>query len=131
MPSVRDVMKTSLHSVEPAETVGEAVAVMAQHRIGSVLVMQGDRLLGIFTERDTVRALSQAHDAARHEIISWMTHDPKTVAPSTDTEDALRVMLALSALAWGRGLPVARLEAGVAVIVVGATALLAAFPLPA
>ncbi|TMG18745.1 MAG: CBS domain-containing protein [Chloroflexi bacterium] len=93
MPSVRDVMKTSLHSVEPAETVGEAVAVMAQHRIGSVLVMQGDRLLGIFTERDTVRALSQAHDAARHEIISWMTHDPKTVAPSTDTEDALRVML--------------------------------------
>ena len=41
------------------------------------------------------------------------------------------VMLALSALAWGRGLPVARLEAGVAVIVVGATALLAAFPLPA
>ena len=93
MPSVRDVMKTSLHSVEPAETVGEAVAVMAQHRIGSVLVMQGDRLLGIFTERDTVRALSQAHDAARHEIISWMTHDPKTVVPSTDTEDALRVML--------------------------------------
>ena len=93
MPSVRDVMKTSLHSVEPAETVGEAVAVMAQHRIGSVLVMQGDRLLGIFTERDTVRALSQAHDAARHEIISWMTHDPKTVAPSMDTEDALRVML--------------------------------------
>ena len=93
MPSVRDVMKTSLHSVEPAETVGEAVAVMAQHRIGSVLVMQGDRLLGIFTERDTVRALSQAHDAAHHEIISWMTHDPKTVAPSTDTEDALRVML--------------------------------------
>ena len=93
MPSVRDVMKTSLHSVEPAETVGEAVAVMAQHRIGSVLVMQGDRLLGIFTERDTVRALSQAHDAARHEIISWMTHDPKTVAPRTDTEDALRVML--------------------------------------
>src|SRR5438552_3517404 len=41
------------------------------------------------------------------------------------------VMLALSALAWGRGLPVARPEAGVAVVVVGATAFLAAFPLPA
>ncbi|TMD76727.1 MAG: CBS domain-containing protein [Chloroflexi bacterium] len=70
MAAVRDVMKTSLHSVDPSETVGEAVAVMAQHRIGSVLVMQDDRLLGIFTERDTVRALSQAHDAARHEIVS-------------------------------------------------------------
>src|SRR5205085_6922711 len=93
MATVRDVMKTSLHSVDPSETVGEAVAVMAQHRIGSVLVMQGDRLLGIFTERDTVRALSQAHDAARHEIISWMTQNPRTVAPDVDVEDALRTML--------------------------------------
>jgi putative copper export protein len=41
------------------------------------------------------------------------------------------VMLALSSLAWRRGLPVAGVEAGVAVLVVGATALLAAFPLPA
>ncbi len=40
-------------------------------------------------------------------------------------------MLALSSLAWRRGLPVAGVEAGVAVLVVGATALLAAFPLPA
>ncbi len=93
MATVRDVMKTSLHSVDPAETVGEAVAVMAQHRIGSVLVMQDDRLIGIFTERDTVRALSQSHDAARHEIVSWMTHDPKTVGPDEDTEHALRTML--------------------------------------
>ena len=41
------------------------------------------------------------------------------------------VMLALSSLAWRRGLPVARAEAGVALAVVGLTALLAAFPLPA
>src|SRR2546421_5252761 len=94
MATVRDVMKTSLHSVGPTETVGEAVAVMAQHRIGSVLIMEGDRLLGIFTERDTVRALSQAHDAARHEIVSWMTHDPQTVSPDEDSEAALRTMLA-------------------------------------
>jgi len=86
-------MQTHLHVVEPSDTVGEAVAVMAQNRVGSVLVMQGDQLLGIFTERDTVRALSQAHDAARHEIQSWMTHDPKTVAPDVDTDDALHTML--------------------------------------
>src|SRR2546423_2392157 len=86
-------MKTSLHSVDPSETVGEAVAVMAQHRIGSVLVMQDDPLLGIFTERDTVRALSQSHDAPRHEIVSWMTSDPTTVGPEIDTEEALRLML--------------------------------------
>jgi CBS domain-containing protein len=93
MAPVRDVMSTRLYSVGPADTVGEAVAVMAQHRIGSVLVMDAERLLGIFTERDTVRALSLSHDAPRHDIVSWMTHDPKTVSPDTDTEDALRTML--------------------------------------
>jgi CBS domain-containing protein len=90
---LRDVMKTRLLSVGPEDSVGEAVAVMAQNRVGSVLVMDGEKLVGIFTERDTVRAISQSHDAARHEIVSWMTHDPKTVAPDTDTEDALRTML--------------------------------------
>ena len=93
MGSVREVMATNLHIVGPGDTVGEAVAVMAQNRIGSVLVMEGERLLRIFTERDTVRALSQAHDAARHEIVSWMTHGPTTVAPDADAEEALRTML--------------------------------------
>lgn len=93
MGRIRDVMKTRLHTVGPADTVGEAVAVMAQNRVGSVLVMEAEKLLGIFTERDTVRALSQAHDAARHEIQSWMTHDPTTVAPDADADDALRTML--------------------------------------
>ena len=86
-------MKTRLHTVGPGDTVGEAVAVMAQNRVGSVLIMEAEKLLGIFTERDTVRALSQSHDAARHDIVSWMTRDPKTVPPDTDTEDALRTML--------------------------------------
>ena len=93
MARVREVMKTRLYTVGPGDTVGEAVAVMAQNRIGSVLVMDGEKLLGIFTERDTVRALSLSHDAPRHDIVSWMTHDPKTVAPDTDSEDALRTML--------------------------------------
>jgi len=91
--SVREVMATRLHTVGPGDTVGEAVAVMAQNRIGSVLIMDGDRLVGIFTERDTVRALSLSHDAPRHEIVSWMTHDPMTIPPDTDGEDALRLML--------------------------------------
>lgn len=86
-------MKTSLHIVDPTATVGEAVSLMAQQRIGSALVMEGDRLIGIFTERDTVRALSQSHDAARHEISSWMTPDPRTVGPDVDTEQALQTML--------------------------------------
>jgi CBS domain-containing protein len=90
---VRELMASRLHTVAPGDTVGEAVAVMAQNRVGSVLVMDGEKLLGIFTERDTVRAISQSHDAPRHEIDSWMTQDPRTVEPDVDVEDALQTML--------------------------------------
>ena len=87
-------MKTTLYTVSPTTTLGEAVSLMAQHRVGSTLVMDGSQLIGIFTERDTVRAISQSHDAPDHEISSWMTRDPKTVEPDEDVDDALKTMLA-------------------------------------
>src|SRR5579859_2775071 len=93
MAAVREIMKTKLHMVDASATVGEAVSLMAQQRIGSTLVMDGTRLIGIFTERDTVRAISHSHDAPSHEISSWMTHDPQTVGPDVDTGDALQTML--------------------------------------
>jgi CBS domain-containing protein len=87
-------MKTALYTVTPTTTVGEAVSLMAQHRVGSTLVMEGSALVGIFTERDTVRAISQSHDAPDHEISAWMTRDPMTVDPDVDAYDALKTMLA-------------------------------------
>src|SRR6202030_2157117 len=90
---MRAVMKTTLYTVSPTTTLGEAVSLMAQHRVGSTLVMDGSQLIGIFTERDTVRAISQSHDAPDHEISSWMTRDPKTVSPDLDVDDAMKTML--------------------------------------
>jgi CBS domain-containing protein len=86
-------MKSNLYMVGPTATVGEAVSLMAQHRIGSALVMEGGRLIGIFTERDTVRAISQSSDAPSHEISSWMTRNPETVEPDVDAAVALKTML--------------------------------------
>ena len=86
-------MSTSLHTVSPSTTVGEAVALMAQYRVGSTVVMDGTRLVGIFTERDTVRAISQSHDAPAHEVSSWMTQEPMTVGPEDEVEAALNTML--------------------------------------
>ena len=86
-------MKTTLYSVDPSTTVGEAISLMAQNRIGSALIMEGGQLIGIFTERDTVRAISQSHDAPMHEISSWMTRDPKTVSPDIEVDEAMKTML--------------------------------------
>ncbi|HWO92383.1 MAG TPA: CBS domain-containing protein [Methylomirabilota bacterium] len=93
MATVKEVMNETLFTVNPSTTVGEAVALMAQHQVGSMLVMDGTRLEGIFTERDTVRAISQAHDAPAHSVSSWMTADPVTVGPEEPVEDALKTML--------------------------------------
>src|SRR5260370_38802308 len=92
MATVREVMSETLFTVSPSTTVGEAVALMAQHRVGSMLVMDGTRLAGIFTERDTVRAISHSHDAPSHEVSSWMTPDPITTGPDQQVEDSLRTI---------------------------------------
>jgi CBS domain-containing protein len=90
--AVSDIMTSALFSIEPTTTVAEAATVMGERRIGSALVMQGERLLGIFTERDIVRALGQHFDAAGHPVSDWMTKDPMTVEPQTSVEEALRTM---------------------------------------
>jgi CBS domain-containing protein len=91
--TVGDIMTTGLFFIEPSTTVAEAATVMGERRIGSALVMEDDRLLGIFTERDIVRALGEHFDAAGHPVSEWMTPNPLTVEPSTPVERALRTML--------------------------------------
>jgi CBS domain-containing protein len=93
MASISEIMATDLVSIAPTATIAEAATVMGGRRVGSALVMEGDRLIGIFTERDTVRALSQDFDAPGHPVSHWMSRDPVTVPPETSIDDALELML--------------------------------------
>jgi CBS domain-containing protein len=51
-------MATDFFSVEPWETLGETAEKMATLDVGSALVVDGDRLVGILTSRDLVRAIA-------------------------------------------------------------------------
>jgi CBS domain-containing protein len=93
MGTVREVMTKDLIVVQPTTTVAEAATIMGGRHVGSALVMDGDRLAGIFTERDIVRALGEHFDAAGHPVSHWMSRDPKTIEPEASTEDALNRML--------------------------------------
>jgi CBS domain-containing protein len=93
MSTVAELMNKGLLSVGPSTTVAEAATMMGERRVGSALVMDGDALLGIFTERDIVRALGEHFDAAKHQVAEWMTRDPITVPPDTPAKDALKTML--------------------------------------
>jgi CBS domain-containing protein len=85
-------MSGELVAVNPSTTVAEAATTMAERRVGSALVME-DGLVGIFTERDIVRALSQDFDAPGHPVEQWMTRNPTTISPDAPVQEALDMML--------------------------------------
>ena len=93
MATVGEVMTRSILVVDPSATVGEAATIMGERPAGSVLVMDGERLLGIFTERDIVKVLGQHSDAAVHPVSEWMTSEPMTIRADTPTAEALRTMV--------------------------------------
>lgn len=76
-----------------ASTVADAARLMRANGIGAVLVVEGDRLVGIFTERDAVyRVLAAARDPAATRLAEVMTRDPITVAPDDEFGYALYLM---------------------------------------
>src|SRR6266540_1016877 len=93
MGTVVDAMNRDLITVDPSTTVAEAATIMGGKHVGSALVMEDDRLTGIFTERDIVRALGQHFDAAGHPVADWMTSDPTTVERDVSVDEALQTML--------------------------------------
>ncbi len=94
MAAIREVMTEQLITVEPSISVAAAVTVMGMQRIGALLVMEHERLEGIFTERDLVRALSYDIGASSQPVAQWMTRNPVTVGPETPVDQALERMLA-------------------------------------
>ncbi len=92
MARLGDIMSTKLFSVTPAQPVAEAARVMVQGRVGSAVVVDGPWLLGILTERDVLRAASSGTDLNTATVKDWMTPDPVTAGPDTDTEEAAGLM---------------------------------------
>ncbi|HEY9193271.1 MAG TPA: CBS domain-containing protein [Methyloversatilis sp.] len=75
------------------DTVRTACQGMWERRVGAVLVVDDkEALVGIFTGRDAVRILAEAHDGPGTKLAVAMTPDPDTIAPEATSIDALRAM---------------------------------------
>ena len=94
MTVIRDVMSTELTTVSPKTTIADAATLMSTRQVGSALVLDGDRLVGIFTERDVLRAVGSDFDAEHHPVTEFMTKDPKTIGPDVEAGEALASMFA-------------------------------------
>jgi CBS domain-containing protein len=89
---IADVMSLRIVSVRPDETVQVAIARMLEENVGSVAVCEGDRLVGIFTERDVLRLAGEGRGFLELEVGDVMTRRLATVSPDVDVLDAARLM---------------------------------------
>jgi len=80
----------AVHAVPSTLTIASAVDEMNRHRIGSVVVMEGNRLVGIFTERDVLRRVVGAGvDPHVMRVADVMTTDLITISLETTIEETM------------------------------------------
>ena len=97
MPTVADILSKrdarSLASLPPTATVRDALQLMADRNIGSVLIMQGEALLGIFTERDYARKLAlKGLASADTPLADVMTAKLYVVSPRQTVQECMGIM---------------------------------------
>ena len=96
MKNVADLLKskpTRMVSVKPEDSVLDALKVMAREEIGAAIVMTGDRLAGIFSERDYARKVilkGRSSETTRVEEI--MTANVVCVSPRARSRDCMALM---------------------------------------
>ncbi|HNR21428.1 MAG TPA: CBS domain-containing protein [Steroidobacteraceae bacterium] len=90
---VLDRKGSAVHAIGPDATVLEALRLMATHGIGALLVMQGDKVLGVISERDYARKVALLGRASHDTPVSQiMTSPAVTVAPDDTVDSCMRVV---------------------------------------
>ncbi len=96
MRSVKDILQekgTQVYAISPDAKVYEALQLMADKNIGALMVMEGDRAVGLISERDYARKIvlkgKFSKDVPVHEI---MTADIVRIGPDRDVENCMELM---------------------------------------
>jgi CBS domain-containing protein len=93
LDSILERRSPVLHPFAPDATVAEAVAAMAEHRVGAIPVVEARRLVGIFSERDLLRrVIAKGRSLQKTALRDVMTPDPVTASSDEDRQSAIRKM---------------------------------------
>ncbi len=94
---VSDILRvkasTTLYTLGPDQSLWTAVQTMTEHDIGSVVVMERGRLVGILTFREVIRTLHRNGGQIGSGAIASVMDRGHTVTPDTDVNDVRRLML--------------------------------------
>jgi len=93
MTQIKDVMTSNPTTCEPQACVVDAAKVMAQEDVGSIPIVEGDRLAGVVTDRDIVlRVVAEGRNAQSTTVGDIASRDLVTVSPDDDLDRALELM---------------------------------------
>ncbi|CAB1253582.1 CBS domain-containing protein [Clostridium sp. MT-14] len=90
---VKDIMTKSVISLKADDTIERAAEIMEQNNIGAVPVCDGDRVIGIITDRDiAIRSAVKGESYNSKTVRDIMSSNPVTSSPDMDLRDVSRVM---------------------------------------
>ena len=91
MAAVREIMARDVLAVEPATRLLDAAGRMHERNVGAVVVVEGGRLVGIFTERDLLQAVATGR--VEGPVGDTMTRAPETIGPDEASSHAAALMI--------------------------------------
>jgi CBS domain-containing protein len=83
----------AIWSLSPEDSVYQALEMLAECNVGALMVLQGDKLVGIFSERDYTRKIALEGRSSREtQVRDIMTAQVLTVGPKSSTDDCMALM---------------------------------------
>jgi CBS domain-containing protein len=83
----------AVYAIKPDATVAEALQELAAKRVGALLVMEDDRLVGIFSERDYARRVElKGRRSDQTQVSQVMTEEPVCISPEQSVNECMAIM---------------------------------------
>jgi CBS domain-containing protein len=93
MPQVRDLMVSSVVTIEPATSIMDAARLMIQEEKGPLPVVEGESPVAMVTDRDIIaRVVAEGRDPNSVKVEDIATHELVTIGPDQDVNEARQLM---------------------------------------
>lgn len=90
---IRNVMTSKIKALSTKAKVREAAQAMKRLRVGALPIVEGEKLVGIITDRDiVVRAIAEGKDVSKDTVEKFMSRNPKTCFDDDEIEAAKKTM---------------------------------------